>query len=61
MAKSHSPSNKPKILINLSREAITSLGELATISHRSRSNVVQILVELAERDGKVRAVLGGDQ
>jgi hypothetical protein len=59
MARLHSPANKPKILINLSREAIASLGELAAVSHRSRSNVVQLLVELAERDGKVRAVLGG--
>lgn len=55
----HSPAIKPKILINLSREAIATLGELAASSHRSRSNVVQLLVELAQKDGQVRAFLGG--
>jgi hypothetical protein len=59
MATVHGPANKPKILINLSREAIATLGELAASSHRSRSNVVQLLVELAQRDGQVRSFLGG--
>ena len=61
MATLHSPATKPKILINLSREAIATLGELAASSHRSRSNVVQLLVELAQKDGQVRAFLGGGQ
>lgn len=61
MTKTYIQASKPKILINLSPEAISCLGQLAVASHRSRSNVVQLLLELAGKDGKVRAFLGGAQ
>lgn len=50
---------KVRILVNLDRTAIQSLDGLATASRRSRSGVLSLLIELANRNMQIKAVLGG--